>query len=319
LLGEVTRFGHDGSFHSMIVAQAFVHNQGDAWQYTLNYLDRFVEAVASGSRDRGDEAEQLAVYAVFARAMGTRLAELHALLAQPSEDPDFAPEIADAADAKAWAAAATHQLDNAFETLAGLKEIPAEAAADAQFVLDKRAAITAAIAGLAGAGIGALRTRIHGDCHLGQILVSREDAYIIDFEGEPAKSLAVRRAKSSPLRDVAGLIRSFHYAAAAARLSHVSAPSGAGAPSEAPLARFVTEMTGQFLGAYRAVEREASPRWVGDETAERALLDLFLLEKSAYEICYEAANRPAWLAIPLRGFAEIAARILKTTPETVDA
>jgi maltose alpha-D-glucosyltransferase/alpha-amylase len=315
LLGEITRFGHDGSFHSMIVAQAFVHNQGDAWQYTLNYLDRFVEAVASGSRDRGDEAEQLAVYAVFARAMGTRLAELHALLARPSEDPDFAPEIADAADAKAWATAATHQLDTAFETLAGLKEIPAEAAADAQFVLDKRAAITAAIAGLAGAGIGALRTRIHGDCHLGQILVSREDAYIIDFEGEPAKSLAVRRAKSSPLRDVAGLIRSFHYAAAAARLSHVSAPSGAGAPSEAPLARFVTEMTGQFLGAYRAVEREASPRWVGDETAERALLDLFLLEKSAYEICYEAANRPAWLAIPLRGFAEIAASVLRLTPE----
>jgi maltose alpha-D-glucosyltransferase/alpha-amylase len=296
-----------------------VHNQGDAWQYTLNYLNRFVEAVASGSRDRGDEAEQLGVYAVFARSVGTRLGELHALLAKPSEDEAFNPEPAGSDDASDWAEAARNQLTAAFETLAGMAAFAPEAAKDAAFVLQHRAKISGAIAALAKAGTGSLRTRVHGDFHLGQVLVSREDAFIIDFEGEPSKPLAVRRAKSSPMRDVAGLIRSFHYAAAAARLGHVSAPSSVGVQSEAPLARFVEEMTAQFLAAYRVVEKASSPRWVANDKVERALLDLFLLEKSAYEICYEAANRPAWLAIPLRGFAEIAAGVLHLTPEAVDA
>jgi maltose alpha-D-glucosyltransferase/alpha-amylase len=143
--------------------------------------------------------------------------------------------------------------------------------------------------------------RLHGDFHLGQVLVADSDAYIIDFEGEPAKPLAARRQKSSPLRDVAGLLRSFHYAVAAAQSPHV---------------RFVPQMSEVFLAAYHAVESAATPRWLHHEDA---LLDLFLLEKSAYEICYEAANRPAWLAIPLRGFAEIAARVLKIMPETPDA
>ena len=315
LLGEFTRVGTNGSFHSMIVAQAFVHNQGDAWQYTLNYLNRFVEAVGSGNRDRGDESEQLGVYSVFARAMGTRLGELHALLAQPSADEAFSPQKIETPQAQAFADAAIAQLNAAFDTLSTVKDAPEEA----QFLLNNRGKILAAIPALAKAGIGSLLTRIHGDFHLGQVLVVREDAFIIDFEGEPAKPLAVRRAKSSPMRDVAGLIRSFHYAAAAARLSHVSAPSTPAAVSEAPLQRFVEEMSTQFLTAYRSVERAATPRWVEEEAAESALLDLFLLEKSAYEICYEAANRPAWLTIPLSGFAEIAARLLTAAKALQDA
>jgi maltose alpha-D-glucosyltransferase/alpha-amylase len=319
LLGEIARFDHaTGGSHSMIVAQAFVHNQGDAWQYTLNYLNRFVDDVGAGNRDKGDEAEQLGVYAVFARSMGTRLGELHALLAKPSDDAAFNPQPAQAADVKTWADGATAQLHTTFETLTG-RDIPGDAARDAAFVLQNREKIIRGIAALAKAGTGSLLTRIHGDFHLGQVLVVREDAFIIDFEGEPSKPLAVRRAKSSPMRDVAGLIRSFHYAAAAARLSHVSAPSTPGARSEQPLNRFVEEMTAQFLAAYRKIETTATPRWVEDEKAETALLDLFLLEKSAYEICYEAANRPAWLSIPLRGFAEICGRILHLSPETVDA
>jgi maltose alpha-D-glucosyltransferase/alpha-amylase len=307
LLGEVMRVSDSGHFHSMIVAQAFVHNQGDAWQYTLNYLNRFVEAVASGSRDRGDEAEQLAVYAVFARSMGTRLGELHALLARPCDDEAFAPLEARADDVAAFGEGAAAQLALAFETLG----VAGEGSEDAAFVFKHRRRILALLGDLAKAGMGSLLTRIHGDFHLGQVLVSREDAFIIDFEGEPSKPLPVRRAKTSPMRDVAGLIRSFHYAGAAARLSHVSAPSAVNAAAQAPLQRFVEEMTAQFLAAYRAVEAAASPRWVPDERAEAALLDLFLLEKSAYEICYEAANRPAWLSIPLGGFAEICRRLLE--------
>jgi len=320
LLGEIARYGAQGSCHSMIVAQAFVHNQGDAWHYTLNYLNRFVQDIGSANRDRNDETEQLAVYAVFARSMGTRLGELHALLAKPSDDDAFDPVAADTEATKAWAEGAHRQLNAAFETLGAVNDFPDDLTREAaKFVISQRDRIRKLLPALAAAGKGSLQTRIHGDFHLGQVLVAREDAFIIDFEGEPAKPLPVRRAKSSPMRDVAGLLRSFHYAAAAARLSHVSAPSLPADQIEAPLARFVKEMTTQFLAAYRAVETTAAPRWIADSQAEAALLDLFLLEKSAYEICYEAANRPNWLAIPLRGFAEIAARVLNFTPETVDA
>jgi maltose alpha-D-glucosyltransferase/alpha-amylase len=195
---------------------------------------------------------------------------------------------------------------------------PDEAARDAaSFVLENRRKILDVLPVLAAAGKGSLQTRVHGDFHLGQVLVATGDAYIIDFEGEPSKPVEVRRAKSSPMRDVAGLLRSLHYAAAAARLSYLTSPAAAGA--EAPLRRFVEGMSAQFLTAYREVEAAAATRWVADGSAETALLDLFLLEKSAYEICYEAANRPAWLIIPLRGFAEIAARVLQTSLETIDA
>lgn len=282
LLGEISRKSDDGAEQSMIVVQKFVANQGDAWEYTLEFLKTSVAM---------DE------YAAFARTLGTRLAQLHEVLAKPSGDANFNPLPAGAADVKAWAEGCRVQLAAAFDTLQQLRDQPRDAA----FVLEHAGKLSAAVKELAESGAGSLQTRIHGDFHLGQVLVADGDAYIIDFEGEPAKPLAARRQKSSPLRDVAGLLRSFHYAVAAA---------------ESPSRRFVPEMSAAFLEGYHAVETVASPRWLEQETS---LLDLFLLEKSAYEICYEAANRPAWLAIPLRGFAEIAARVLKITPETPDA
>jgi maltose alpha-D-glucosyltransferase/alpha-amylase len=270
-----------------------------------------------GGKTREDEADQLTGYTSFARTIGTRLAELHALLARPSPDPAFDPVPFSAADAKALGAGAATQLQAAFDSLAKIDEHPnEETARAAAFVLDNRARITKLLPTLANAATGTLATRIHGDFHLGQVLVGTGDAYIIDFEGEPAKKLEVRRAKSSPVRDVAGLLRSFHYAAAAAALGPATTT---GAAAAQPLARFVEEVSAQFLAAYRTVERSAAPRWIEDEAAEAALLDLFLLEKSAYEICYEAANRPTWLAIPLRGFAEIAGRLLKPTRALQDA
>jgi maltose alpha-D-glucosyltransferase/alpha-amylase len=318
LLGEITRIANDGAEHAMIVAQTFVHNQGDAWQYTLDYLTRFTESLGVATNSESTEADQSTGYASFARTMGTRLAELHALLAKPTDDEAFNPVPAKAADTAAWAAGAKTQLTAAFNTLSSLTSFAdGESRTAAAFVLKHRERILNTIPALAAAGKGSLQTRIHGDFHLGQILVASADAWIIDFEGEPSKPLAVRRAKTSPMRDVAGLLRSFHYAAAAARLNHASGPLVPNPDNEAALQRFVAEMSTQFLAAYRAVEAQSEPRWVADEVTESALLDLFLLEKSAYEICYEAANRPAWLAIPLRGFAEIAARVANLTLETV--
>jgi maltose alpha-D-glucosyltransferase/alpha-amylase len=290
LLGEISRLAKGGTPQSMVVVQAFVANEGDAWEYTLHYLKTSPDALDD--------------YAAFASTLGARLAQLHEVLAKPTDDKDFSPMPAAETDARVWAEGAAQQLAAAYETLRHVKNPTEIVARDAGFVLQHADAISKAATGLAQSGIGTMQTRIHGDFHLGQVLVADGDAYIIDFEGEPAKPLTVRRAKSSPMRDVAGLLRSFHYAAAAADL---------------PQSRFVSQMSEAFLAAYHQVERIAAPRWVADEAAGAALLDLFLLEKSAYEICYEAANRPAWLAIPLRGFAEIAARVLKILPETPDA
>ncbi|HTJ90536.1 MAG TPA: putative maltokinase, partial [Acidocella sp.] len=305
LLGEVAMVRTDGSGYSMIVAEDFVQNQGNAWQFTQDYLARFIETMGLGNKDLHDEADQLSGYASFARSVGTRLAELHAVLAQPSEDPAFAPEPVTSAIATKWGEGAIEQLSLAFDTLAqftGASEPEAQAAA---FLLANRQAILNLIPPLAAAGEGTLQTRIHGDFHLGQVLVSPGDVHIIHFGGDLALSLDVRRTKTSPLRDVAGLLRSFDYAAAQTAQSQ-TAPTD----SQAPLGRFVTEISGQFYDAYRAVAQQAVPRWAPDAKSEAALLNLFLLEKSAHEICFEAANRPGWLGIPVRGLAGIAARLL---------
>ena len=145
-------------------------------------------------------------------------------------------------------------------------------------------------------------TRIHGDFHLGQVLVASADAYIIDFEGEPARPLDERRQKASPLRDVAGLLRSIDYAAATA-MDPKSLLASRLSPGrrERLMVRLREGSEQAFLDGYREI--------AGD--VPQPLLDFFLIEKAAYEIGYEAANRPAWLALPLSGLARIAERLLK--------
>jgi maltose alpha-D-glucosyltransferase / alpha-amylase len=157
-----------------------------------------------------------------------------------------------------------------------------------------------------------LRTRIHGDFHLGQVLVAQGDAYLIDFEGEPARSLDERRQKSSPMRDVAGLLRSYSYASAAAQSTTESAPQQTADRKRALFDRFRVYAAESFLGEYRAAVAAAAQPLVAP-ASEQGLLDLFLIEKAAYEIRYEAANRPTWLSLPVRGLAALASRMLGDT------
>jgi maltose alpha-D-glucosyltransferase/alpha-amylase len=150
-------------------------------------------------------------------------------------------------------------------------------------------------------------TRIHGDLHLGQVLVANGDVYIIDFEGEPAKPIEQRRAKNHRLRDVAGMIRSFDYAAAVVQRKSVASHAHVADPSrDTFLQTFVEQGTRSFLAGYRDV---LAPE---HEAAEQDLLQLFLVEKAAYEIAYEAANRPTWLDVPLHGLARLTEQILGT-------
>jgi maltose alpha-D-glucosyltransferase/alpha-amylase len=160
-----------------------------------------------------------------------------------------------------------------------------------------------------GAEGGAWQTRVHGDFHLGQVLVTRGDATLIDFEGEPAKTMAQRRAKSCPMRDVAGLLRSIDYAAATGAGSRVAESEAAAQRRQQFVQEFRIRAARAFLDAYRAVLDTADRAWVTPATQPK-LLDLFLLEKAAYEIRYEAANRPAWIGIPLSGMARLVERLL---------
>jgi len=316
LFGEVVRVDADGTPHTVGLAQGFVRNQGDGWTYTLDYLARVVEEAAlvgpaMGGQDAEAEATDIfAAYEVFARNIGTRLGELHAALSQPTEQPEFRPEPVDDAILSEWAAGAVEQIESAVGMLRDVKEWPDAAAAhQAATLLDHAEALSQAAGRLAQQGRGALNVRVHGDFHLGQVLVVQGDAYIIDFEGEPARTMEQRRAKSCPLRDVAGLLRSFDYAAAAAAPGRVAASETATERRQAILQQFRERASALFLEAYGAVLAAAEPRWVPPE-AEPSLLDLFLLEKAAYEIKYEAANRPTWIGIPLGGLYRIAERLL---------
>jgi maltose alpha-D-glucosyltransferase/alpha-amylase len=310
LFGEVTRYDPDGTPHTLVLVQGFIRNQGDGWGWTLDYLSRVLNsaAVVDPEAQTEDIADALAGYGNFAAAIGKRLGELHAILAAPTDNPDFAPEKATSADGAVWAEAVRAQLEAALAALGAVTEWHDDESREAAaLVKARRTALNHAIDRLAKAAAGTLKTRTHGDFHLGQVLVSSGDAYIIDFEGEPARPLEERRAKSSPIRDVAGILRSFDYAVAAAS-SRAEGPAQNAPRKATVLEEFAANASEAFLAAYREVHAESPQRWV-TEADEPALLDLFLIEKAAYEICYEAANRPAWIGIPLHGLARIVARI----------
>jgi maltose alpha-D-glucosyltransferase/alpha-amylase len=307
LLGEAAHLSPAGERHTLMVLQRFIYNQGDGWSWTLDRLKRRLDDETSLllPSEAGEEKAGMGLasddYDAFARTLGRRLAEMHTVLAQPSEDPDFAPEPTRAKDVDSLIHGAQGQLDAALDALGraapslppGLGEVAGELMAHAD-------RLSSRIVALASTAIGAQRTRIHGDLHLGQVLVAGADVMIIDFEGEPAKPLEQRRAKQLPLRDVAGMLRSFDYAAAMVGRDLAASGPSSQAKAEAGLERFRTLSAEAFLAGYAEGRGEiASP-----------LLDLLQLEKAAYEVVYEAANRPSWLEVPLRGLASIATRVL---------
>ena len=175
--------------------------------------------------------------------------------------------------------------------------------ADADALAQKREELAVRFAAVRGATPSGTKTRIHGDYHLGQVLVSQGDLVIIDFEGEPARPLEERRQKSSPLRDAAGMLRSFDYAAAMAlqRWRDTHEVNYEDARAKALAWRDRTRR--DFIAEYLATLGDKAPS--AELTA--ALLDLFTLQKAIYEVGYELANRPAWVRIPLNGVMDVLA------------
>ncbi len=308
MFGEIVRLAKDGERSSLAVAQGFVRNQGDAWTWTLDQFNRAIDDLASRQAAVEAVLDEIADYKAIAAAIGRRLGEMHTVLALPSANDAFAPEAASERDAEAWADRATALLDRAFGLLKKQSTWESETAeAEAKRLLAQHDALTRALRKLAKAGVGTAKTRIHGDFHLGQVLVTSGDVYIIDFEGEPGRSLAERREKASPLRDVAGLLRSFDYAAAATL--DPKSTTAAQVPYEQRVA-FVTRLRDGAKQAFVDAYQESAGGAGGGE-----LLDFFLIEKAAYELAYEAANRPGWLSIPIQGLAQLAARVLPSRSE----
>ncbi|QGZ63657.1 maltose alpha-D-glucosyltransferase [Paraburkholderia acidisoli] len=326
LYGEVVRVDPQGVPHTLIIVQGFIDNQGNAWDWALDFLRRTVDELALATddgdgttvADQAHEEEIIQGYSTVIGTIGKRLGELHAALASPTDDAAFAPEPASEGDVRAWIDDAKRMLNEALDIIAqhigdDKHTLDDDARDLARSLIDRREALVQKVEDMVPLDAKASRIRIHGDFHLGQVLLSQGDAYLIDFEGEPARPLEFRRAKTSPLRDVAGLLRSLSYAGAAAQSTTENAPTQTADRKRALLERFRGNSAEAFLSQYRAAVAEA-PISLVSASNEQALLDLFLIEKAAYEIRYEAANRPTWLALPVRGLAAIASRVLGLTP-----
>ncbi|MGN6317740.1 maltose alpha-D-glucosyltransferase [Trinickia sp.] len=315
LYGEVVRVDPQGVPHTLALLQGFIDNQGDAWNWALDYLRRVIDELALAPESEELEPEKFEGYRALAGSIGRRLGELHAALATPCDDPAFAAEAVTPDDVRGWIAGARSMLEQALDVLATEAAKKEGGAMDeatrslAQYLVDRRAAVIEALERHVPHDVDALRIRVHGDFHLGQVLIAQNDVYLIDFEGEPARPLDERRMKRSPLVDVAGMLRSLSYASAAAQPTSENAPQQTADRKRALFDRFRDEGQQSFLDGYREAVGHAVHPLVSPE-AEAVLLDLFLVEKAAYEVRYEAANRPSWLGLPLRGLAALAARLL---------
>jgi len=311
---------------TLAILMGFVPNQGDAWQYTLDNLGRFFERVTARSADikevpctgsrplrMVDEVvpervnDLIGSYLLSARRLGERTAEFHLAMASNVGDPSFAPEPFTPFYQRSLYQSMRNLTAQTFSLLRKrVGTLPETDRGQGRVVLDMEERILKRFQGILDRKITAMRIRVHGDYHLGQVLFTGKEFVLIDFEGEPARSLAERRIKRSPVRDVAGMLRSFHYASYALLTGEVGGSVRSDdVKSLEPWADCWNGwVSSAFLQGYLAVAKEGAflPR-----TREELsiLLDTFLLEKAIYELGYELNNRPDWVKLPLLGILSL--------------
>jgi maltose alpha-D-glucosyltransferase/alpha-amylase len=290
---------------ALTVVHAFVENQGDAWSVTSNGLNRLVEEQRLTAAETIPDTPDAASMLQRMRQIGRRTAEMHLAFASSPDTPGFEPEPIGADDVACWTDAILARARTVFELLRQQrKELPEPTMQMAQRLIDHHDAIVRHIESGWNARFDGLKIRHHGDFHLGQLLIAKDDIYILDFEGEPRRSLAERRAKAPPARDVAGLLRSIDYAVSAA-IDH----AGDLKPDERValtqrLRGWAERMGAAYWESYRETLGD-NRLWPADAAQTQGLLDLFLFEKALYEIEYELTNRPAWAHIPLEATLRI--------------
>jgi maltose alpha-D-glucosyltransferase / alpha-amylase len=318
-MGEITVTTATGESATAAMLQGLVANQGDGWAWFLAELGEFLHSVAGRRAPGGTDStlEKLAGSSLSAAAMlGSRTAEMHLALSTPTQDPAFSAEPLTAERIEQDSRRLEAQLVEVLEILkmrfSSLDDFNAEAVA---LLLAKRRDLFARTRALSGIEAAGQCIRIHGDYHLGQTLRTQgnsggsgeqpADFVILDFEGEPARPLAERRKKQSPLKDVAGMLRSFSYAAHSALNDFLSAnPDPAANADSEELKAWVLlwerSATGEFLRAYRKAIA-AKPDLLPSSERWQPLLNAYLLEKALYEVMYELNNRPTWIHIPVAG------------------
>jgi maltose alpha-D-glucosyltransferase/alpha-amylase len=301
--GVLDHVGNDGQSKLLAMLQAYIANQGDGWTYSLEYLRRHLEVHRTAPATDALPTNSHEAYLIMVRTLATRTAELHAALATPTGNPDFDPQPLTRADFEAYRERAVTEARSALSLLmTNIEQVAGTDRDKANEVLAQKEMLLAKIEACAAEESQGQKIRIHGDYHLGQVLVTRNDFVIVDFEGEPGHSVAQRRAKQSPLRDVAGMLRSFSYVehSALRSVAHDEVELG----KLAPLAKAWTqEVRDAFLAAYGAAARRGA--LYSSLVPGHGLLGLFELEKALYELRYELGNRPAWAGIPLQGIREV--------------
>ncbi len=284
--GEVVYTPKDGEATTVALLQGLVANEGDGWSWTLGQIDRLKNGDNTG-------------YLQNARLLGQRTGEMHRGLATRTDDPAFAAEPTTAAALNADADRLESQIAAALQAVrTRIATLPEDLLTPAATLIARRDhlhAVALRLRNLPPAQAG-IRIRIHGDYHLGQVLRTANDFVLLDFEGEPARSLAERRAKQSPLRDVAGMLRSFSYAGVA----------GYGSTAAHATARQAWERDAcdAFLDGYREAFA-ADPSVAGHASIAQEQMAAYLLEKALYELMYELNNRPDWVALPLFGILDL--------------
>ncbi|MEW6386212.1 MAG: maltose alpha-D-glucosyltransferase [Thermodesulfobacteriota bacterium] len=305
------------------ILHGFVPNRGDAWNYTLDALGNFFEAALATQTELGPDlvppkplleltkvempplvSELIGPYLESARLLGERTAELHMALASNTTDPLFAPEPFSTLYQRSIYQSMRNLTARTFQLMRSrLKHLPEKGRDLAKKLLELEGEVFNRFRSLLGAKIAARRIRVHGDFHLGQVLYTGKDFIIIDFEGEPARSLTERRLKRSALRDVAGMLRSFHYAAYHAIFSGTVRPEDV--PAVEKWANFWQMwVSAVYFKAYLELAGPADflPR---EEREVQILLNALCLEKAIYELGYELNNRPDWVSIPLLGILQL--------------
>jgi maltose alpha-D-glucosyltransferase/alpha-amylase len=318
-LGEITLKPEDGEPTTIAMLQGLVENEGDGWQWTLDELSLYYDSVAtlpapedlgtppsfiSKSESPKPAREHAALYLDAAALLGRRTAEMHLALATPTHNPAFSAECFTTADLVAEADRIDAQLSLTLGALRrSMSQLTETTVDNAALVLSRRIELFARARAIASAtpNDAGQRIRIHGDYHLGQVLRSRSDYVILDFEGEPARSLAQRRAKQSPLKDVAGMLRSFSYAAYAALNAFAQRRPDDAKNLEPWATLWQNAVSAEFLRAYQLTITETDPNLIPQPSQSQRLLNAYLLEKSLYELLYELDNRPTWVRIPLAG------------------
>jgi maltose alpha-D-glucosyltransferase/alpha-amylase len=336
LLGTISYVAEGGAAASVGMLQRFVANQGNAWDVTIEELGRYFDRVTAlpqptGGGDAGGvlaaamaelppaASEAIGPYLSTADVLGRRTGELHVVLASDASNPSFAPEAYSPADFQRTAAAMRADAEEQLKLLESMvPRLDDRRQQLASEVLAQRAALLARFDALQNLHGGIQRIRCHGDYHLGQVLVAEGDVVILDFEGEPARSLEQRRARCTPLRDVAGMLRSFSYAALTG-LGAATQTRPEDAERLAPWADLWERwVSAAFLRAYLDAARAGTFLPTHDEDLD-VLLQAFVLDKAMYELGYELNNRPDWVHMPLTGLLRLGTRpafLLHSSPST---